>query len=521
MSNSPTDKKLDLQHNKLLSKIGKTKSPSLGYSVYLQALLEHTDDPILICDEKGVPRLFNSAYADIMKKAFSIEMRPGIQPHTLLEDPAAVDYWESLHARALSGETFRTQYTHRFDDTDIRRFEFSVCPIFEEQKIKGFSAIATDVTAQKQAEEALRESEERFRRLFDSSPTAMAITAAENGMITDVNQELCAIGNYRKDELIGKTSTEPIFPTRKNRALFFEELTTKGFVSGVEVEVPVKNGTNRTVKMFSRLISLSGKPHIISSFIDVTDSRQLELRLRQTQRMEAIGTLTAGIAHDYNNMLTVILGNISLAKQASKPESEINKFLDSAEKASLKIKHLTAELMLLSQKEILKRKPGNLQGLLHETSSIVAGSPLLHLRKLIPNNLWPVLHDSNRLRFVLRNVLTNAAESMPGGGDIILEVKNINIVRLQQKKGFPLGEGAYVKISIIDQGVGISREALSRIFDPYFTTKEKGEKKGLGLGLSTAYNVIKKHDGYIAIESNEGKGTIVTIYLPAITDRLA
>ncbi|MFH1964746.1 MAG: ATP-binding protein, partial [Acidobacteriota bacterium] len=330
-----------------------------------------------------------------------------------------------------------------------------------------------------------------------------------------------AIGNYRKDELIGKTTAEPIFPTQKNRTLFFEELTTKGFVNGVEVEIPVKSGTNRAVKMFSRLISLSGKPHIISSFIDVTDSRQLELSLRQSQRMEAIGTLTAGIAHDYNNMLTVILGNISLAKQASEPEGEINKFLDSAEKASLKIKQLTVGLMSLSQGGTLIRKPGNLQGLLHDASSIVAGSPLLHLRKLIPNNLWPVLHDSSRLRFVLQNVLTNAAESMPGGGDIILEAKNINTVGLQLKKGFPLGKGAYVKITIIDQGVGISREALFRIFDPYFTTKEKGEKKGLGLGLSTAYNVIKKHDGYIAIESKEGKGTTVTIYLPAISDKPA
>ena len=138
---------------------------------------------------------------------------------------------------------------------------------------------------------------------------------------------------------------------------------------------------------------------------------------------------------------------------------------------------------------------------------------------MIPNHLWPVLHDSGRLKFVLRNILTNAAESMPGRGEIILEAKNINTTTLQQKKDFPLADGSYVKISVIDQGIGIPAEALPRIFDPYFSTKEKGEKKGLGLGLATSYNIIKKHDGYIAIESEVGKGTTVTIYLPAITDR--
>ena len=489
-------------------------------SLYLRALLEHTGDPILICDEQGIPQLFNSSYAALMHKVYGLEMRPGILPHKLLEDPDAVSYWDSLHEKALAGESFKAQYTHRFNDNEIRHYEFTVCPIYEGLKIKGFSAVATDITSIKSAEEALLESEERFRTLFDSSPTAMLISTVESGLVIDANQELCTLANRPKADLIGKETSELISIKEGTRSLFIETLTSRGTLNGKTVEVVVKDGTNRAADMFSRLISLSGKSHIISSLIDVTDSRQLELRLRQTQKMEAVGTLTAGIAHDYNNMLTVILGNISLAKQVSGQGNKISKFLDSAEKASLKIKQLTSELMALAQGGDLKLKPGNLQGLLRDAAACVGGNSLLQVKELIPNRLWPVLHDSGRLKFVLQNIITNAAESMPGGGKIILEAQNINTTTLQQKKGFPLADGSYVKISIIDQGIGIPAEALPRIFDPYFSTKEKGEKKGLGLGLATSYNIIKKHDGYIAIESEVGKGTTVTLYLPAITDRV-
>ncbi len=518
MSSKSTNAKPETPLNKGASGPGDAMAPEPGCSVYLEALLEHTGDAILICDEKGIPKLFNSTYAALMKKVYGLEMQPGILPHKLLENPEDVAYWDSLHERALSGEFIRTSYTHCFDDNDIRNYEFSICPIRENQNIKGFSAVAVDVTSKKAAEDALLESEERFRMLFDCSPTAMLITAADSGIVVYVNQKFCTLANLQKEKIIGQKAADLLVFSGETEALPDEKSSPETFVDGVNVDILVQDGINRAAEMFSSVISLAGKPHIISSFNDITDSREKELRLRQAQRMEAIGTLTAGIAHDYNNMLTVILGNISLARQISSPDDEITKYLDLAEKASMKIKQLTSELMSLARGGDLKLKPGNLQGLLRNAASSLSGNNLISVKSLLPNSLWPVLHDSSSLNFVIQNVLTNAAESMPGGGKIVLEAKNVIIPALQQKKGFPLSEGSYVKISIIDQGIGISGDALPRIFDPYFSTKEKGEKKGLGLGLATAYNIIKKHKGYIAIESEVGKGTAVTIYIPAINE---
>ena len=181
MSKKLACEKSGLPPGQHLMESGKIKPSDNSCSLYLRALLEHTGDPILICDEKGIPQLFNSSYAALMNKVYGLEMRPGILPHKLLEDPDEVSYWDSLHERALAGEKFKTQYTHRFDDNDIRNYEFSICPIYEDRKIKGFSAVATDITSMKSAEGALLESEERFRTLFNSSLTAMLISAVESG----------------------------------------------------------------------------------------------------------------------------------------------------------------------------------------------------------------------------------------------------------------------------------------------------------------------------------------------------
>ncbi len=512
----------DLRHH---GKVSRSNTGNAGYSVsqcpvYLESLLEHTDGFVLVCDEKGIPRLFNSAYAGIIKSVFGIEMRPGMQPHKLLEDPEAVSYWESLHHRALAGEQFKTRYTYCFPDRSVRDYEISVRPISGKEEILGFSAVANDITIQQNARKALSESEVRFKMLFESAPIAMVIADAENWLIADVNQESCRIGKCRKEDLIGKHTSELVFFRGKTQALFLREIQEKGSVSGMEVEIPGENGGARIIHIFARLISIAGRSHAISSFIDVTDSRKLEINTQQAQKMDAIGTLTAGIAHDYNNMLTVILGNIALAKQITPPESEISGFLDQAEKASLKIKHLTEELMSVSESEELELKPGNLQVLLSDASAAAARENVFQVKKNIPNNLWPVLHDPRRLRYVLRNILSNAAESMPMGGEITLEAKNVMITSLQTKKEFPLDEGSYVKISISDHGIGIPRESLSRIFDPYYSTKKRGERKGQGLGMATSYNVIKKHGGYISIESETGKGTTVTVYLPALVDTM-
>lgn len=480
--------------------------------------LQRFDDFVLVCDARGVPILFNDPCSLIVKQILGVEMVAGIEPEKLLKDPEALTFWETTIQQAINSKITKATCSQRFADGWTHQFELNLTPISNGRETAWIIAVGKDITGRHDSEQALIESEDRFRILFDSCPVAMVITDSENWMIVDLNQELCSIGNLRKEDLIGASTRNLPFFTGDNQDRFMLELKTLGLVNGMEMEVVDRAGASRTFRISSRLITLSGLPHIISSFVDISDTKKLEMNLHQSQKMEAIGTLTAGIAHDYNNMLTVILGNLSLAKQIVGKSGNISGYLDSAEKASLKIKRLTAELMSLSRGGILELKPGNLQVLLGSVNPDVSPEQGIWTRKIIPNNLWPILHDYSQLRFVFRNILTNAAESMPGGGEIVLEAKNVNITRLQTKKEIPMEEGVYVKISITDQGVGIPRESLPKIFDPYFSTKEKGEKKGLGLSLATSYNVIKKHNGFISIESEAGKGTIVTIYLPALAD---
>ncbi len=232
--------------------------------------------------------------------------------------------------------------------------------------------------------------------------------------------------------------------------------------------------------------------------------------------MVAIGTLTGGIAHDYNNLLSIIMGNLSLAKEEAAPGSELSVFLGEIGGASEKLRNLTHELMALARGGAPVKKLGPLTELFGIASEVVPAEGGILLEESISKDLWHVPHDSHKMRSVLGNVLSNAVEAMPHGGTLSIAAKNLRVddepadIRLQSMKN-----GDYVLITIKDQGKGIPKEHLSKIFDPYFSTKAMGVQKGMGLGLATSYAIVQKHGGHITVDSAPGEGTTVKIYLPA------
>jgi len=240
-----------------------------------------------------------------------------------------------------------------------------------------------------------------------------------------------------------------------------------------------------------------------------------ERQLQQAQKLEAIGTLAEGIAHDFNNLLSIIMGYVSLAEDDIKPEAVVSEYLQEAGKASLRAQELTKQLITFSKGGAPVKKIGSIEGLVKETINFVLSGSKIKCEYFLPHALWLVEFDEGQMKHAVKNLAINAVESMPDSGNIDIKIENLQISSETAKQSLPLSEGKYVKISIRDQGVGIPEEHLSKVFDPYFSTKEKGLQKGMGMGLATTYSIVNRHGGYITVESEVGIGTAFTLYLPA------
>ncbi len=241
---------------------------------------------------------------------------------------------------------------------------------------------------------------------------------------------------------------------------------------------------------------------------------RMEQELLKSKKLESVGVLAGGIAHDFNNLLSVILGNINMAKEDTGKWHISYEFLNEAEEASLRAKDLTHQLITLSKGGAPIKRTGSAEKLLRESVLLFISGYNASCEFNIQKDLWPVDFDEIQMKHVINNIITNATQAMPEGGKIQIDAENY-LNDKGNEQILPLQEGRYVKISIQDEGAGISEEFLPLIFDPYFSTRERGTQKGMGLGLATAYSIITKHNGYIGVESELGTGTVFHIYLPA------
>jgi two-component system cell cycle sensor histidine kinase/response regulator CckA len=270
-----------------------------------------------------------------------------------------------------------------------------------------------------------------------------------------------------------------------------------------------------------RIIALSGTPirdkdltilGVVIVFRDVTEKRRMEEELLTARKLESVGTLAGGVAHDYNNLLAVILGNISFAKMLTNPSSKIYERLTDAEDATIKGKELTYRLLAFSRGGDSLKKVASLKGIIMDSARLTLSGSNIKCTFSFPDDLRQVEIDEEQIRQVIHNIVINAKETMSRGGKIKIRADNIT---LGPEDVIPLPEGDYVIISIEDHGGGISEEDLSRIFDPYFTTKEIGNVKGMGLGLAICYSIVQNHGGFMNAKSQPGVGTTISVYLPA------
>ncbi len=376
----------------------------------------------------------------------------------------------------------------------------------------------------------LKWSEKRYRYLVQNSPDIIYMLDGQ-GKFTFISNAVERLLGFKTEQLIGKQYTT-IFhddDLAKASRAFHERRTGDRAASQIELRLKVcsdsgrfKNGKVEYLTFELKSSGIYDKPitEKDKKFLgtygvirDISDKKRLESQLQQAHKLEAIGVLSGGIAHDFNNILSVILGNIELAKDDIKPEYGISEFLAEAEKASIQAQALTKQLITFSKGGAPVKKIGSIGDLVTETTNLTISKSNVRCDFFISHDLRLIEFDEGQMKHAIGNVIYNAVESMPDGGTIDVRTENINMTA---KQALPFPEGKYIKISIRDHGVGISEEHLPQIFDPYFSTKERGLEKGMGLGLTTTYSIINRHDGHITVESEVGVGTTSSNYLPAL-----
>ena len=266
-----------------------------------------------------------------------------------------------------------------------------------------------------------------------------------------------------------------------------------------------------------RMIADSGAPirdknnnttGVVLVFRDVTEKQRREDELIKSQKLESIGVLAGGIAHDFNNILTAILGNVALAKMYTQGGDKIHELLNEAEKSFWRARDLTQQLLTFAKGGAPIKKAAALNDVIQDTTRFALAGADVRAEFALPPDLWPVEYDAGQISQAVKNLVVNAVQAMPEGGILKIQAENI---ALDRNTPVPLPPGRYIKLAFKDQGVGIASQHLTKIFDPYFTTKQRGS----GLGLATTYSIIKRHDGYIHVESTVGHGSTFTVYLPA------
>lgn len=368
--------------------------------------------------------------------------------------------------------------------------------------------LQADIKKRQLAEKALRESEEKYRGLIETASEAIIVIDYESRKIIDVNRKGLELLGRSADEIIGMHHSQihPSDETEKYTWLFKKSAT---YLSPPDIAYHVlhKDGSRIPVEISTSIMELEGRKIIQGIFRDLREKIKLEEEIQKAQRLESAGVLAGGMAHDFNNLLTSILGNVSLAKVFADPEGKVYERLTETEKAVMRAKNLTQQLLTFAKGGVPVTRTVDLSNTIVESAEFALRGAILKCVYQIAENLWPVEADLGQISQVIHNLVINAYHSMPNGGSCRVEAKNI---LNRDTASIPLPEGRYVKISVQDFGSGILPEHLNKIFDPFFTTK----RSGTGLGLSTAYSIIKKHGGVLTVDSEVGKGSIFHIFLP-------
>jgi two-component system, cell cycle sensor histidine kinase and response regulator CckA len=409
----------------------------------------------------------------------------------------------------------------RKDGSIMWCFESARAVCGDDGKVMYFDCIIQDIADRKRAEEALhyqyqyeklmaeREREKQYMQLVEMSPTAIFVF--EDGKITISNRAAAQmLGAGSPDDLVDRSIEEFLHPGVQSA---FADMVDKALTEEepyVESRLMRKDGQPIDVVISASYLMDHGIPVIRTTVWDISEYKRKEQELINTAKLESLAILAGGIAHDFNNILTVVLGNLSLAKAYRNNAEKVLSKLNEIEEAALQTKDLANQLLTFSRGGSPVKSSVSIAEILEKSVLLAKSGANVRCELNFARNLYPVQVDEGQMRQVFNNLTINAVQAMTDGGTIRVKAENA-VLSPEQSREIGLREGHYVKITFADEGIGIHEDNITRIYDPFFTTKTNGS----GLGLTTVKSIIQKHDGVIAVNSKPGIGTTVVFYLPA------
>jgi two-component system cell cycle sensor histidine kinase/response regulator CckA len=398
-----------------------------------------------------------------------------------------------------------------------------IAPIIPVVKPTGLRSRRADgrtrnITKLARTEESIRDSEIRYRRLFEAAQDGILILDANTGLITDVNPFLMELLDYSAEEFIGKALWE-IGPFKDVAAskTAFRELQAQKYVRYENLPLSTRAGRSINVEFVSNVYRVNHKKVIQCNIHDITQRKRKEMteqQVRQAQKMEAVGQLAGGVAHDFNNLLGVILGYCEVLESRTDLAEPSRKMIEQIHNAGASAKDLTRHLLAFSRRQVLQPVFLDLNAIVKRTETMLGRLLGDHvaLSNVLCRDLGTIKADPSQIEQVLINLAVNARDAMPQGGKITISTTNVVIDEAYSRQYPYLRPGPYVMLTVSDTGIGMDAETRAHIFEPFFTTKVMG--KGTGLGLSTVFGIIKQSAGAINVYSEPGHGTKFKIYFP-------
>ncbi|HTZ96275.1 MAG TPA: PAS domain S-box protein [Terriglobales bacterium] len=480
------------------------------------AALRAAGNSIVIADRDGTIEWVNPAFTRMT--GYAMEEAVSQNPRLLKSGRHGNTFYANLWSTISAGKVWHGEITNRRKDGTLYDEEMTITPVASNQGvISHYIAIKQDISARKQAETALQQAEEKYRRIFDEAIIGIFQSTPE-GRFLMVNPALakmlhCDSPAYVLEEV---KDIAPLYGDPARRQEMRKQLEATGAVQNMEHQFRRIDGAELWVSLNLRCVyGKDGKPSYYEGTAeDITERKLLERQLQQAQKMEAIGRLAGGVAHDFNNMLGVINGYCEILKTRSDFDPTTLQQIEEIYSAGKKATSLTQQLLAFSRKQIIQPRITDLNEIVTNLSKMLRRliGDDIELTMRLSSRLTQVKVDQGQIEQVLMNLAVNARDAMPGGGKLAIETDVCDLDGSYAMQHKPVRPGRYVRLTVADTGCGMDQETMSHLFEPFFTTKELG--RGTGLGLSIVYGIVKQSDGYVWAYSEPGHGTSFKIYLP-------